>query len=178
MANFIDKENISDEDLMKHFCNTLDEQIFQILMKRYYSIAINIVRKRVFNTNNADDIVQEAFVRVVKNRDKFDRTQPFAGWFYRIISNLCIDYLRKELREKEKISIFTDVLSTKVNSSNVDLEKLLLSVKENDREILIDHYIRGFTFKELSEKLGKSAESIKKRAQRAIKKIREENNEL
>jgi DNA-directed RNA polymerase specialized sigma24 family protein len=52
------------------------------------------------------------------------------------------------------------------------VEHLLQAISAEDRTLLMEHFIQGFTFGELAEKTGRSKEALKKRAQRAIKKIR------
>lgn len=47
------------------------------------------------NRQEAEDVVQEAFLRVYKNLDRYDEKQKFSTWIYRIATNLCIDRLRK-----------------------------------------------------------------------------------
>jgi len=171
LKNF-DENKISDEELMKMFCKTLDENIFKVLMERYYAIALSIVRKRIWNYLNAEDIVQDAFIKVVQKRDKFDLNLKFSNWFYKIVNNISIDYLRKELRNNDKIKEIT-ILYNNSNDINQDyLIEHLSVVKDDDKKILTLHYIDGFSFKEISEKTGISTEAIKKRAQRAIKKIK------
>lgn len=47
------------------------------------------------NRQEAEDVVQETFLRVYKNLDRYDESQKFSTWIYRIATNLCIDRLRK-----------------------------------------------------------------------------------
>ncbi len=167
----MNKNYITDEELMSKFCKTLDEDVFKELMARYYSKALSIARKRIWNHSNAEDVVQEAFIKVVKNRDKFNTNLKFYNWFYKIIDNISIEHLRKELRNRDKIKEISIFLNKSDNISKYNLDEHLSKIKEEDKNILISHYVDGFTFKEISKKLDIPVETLKKRAQRAIKKI-------
>lgn len=68
---------------------------FEALVKRYQRRAFRVARNMVATDEDAQDLTQEAFLRVFKNIEKFNFQHEFQTWLYRIVTNLCIDHLRK-----------------------------------------------------------------------------------
>lgn len=68
---------------------------FEQLFQRSYSRAYNAAYRMMGNASDAEDLTQEAFVRVWASFDRYDRTRPFEGWLFRILSNLAIDRWRR-----------------------------------------------------------------------------------
>jgi len=165
----------TDEQLMIEFCTSTDEMAFHELMTRHHGKALGYIQKKVFNRQLAEDIVQDSFLKVVRSKYQFDQSMKFAAWFYSILRNTCIDAARQRQRHQsklEKVADNIDLFKCEKQVNSQDLQAILASVKEPDKTILVDHFIYGMTFAELAEKLGQSKEALKKRAQRAIKKIR------
>lgn len=73
---------------------------FRILMERYqrkvYAVALGFLR----NQEDALDVVQEAFIKVHRYIGKFEGNSGFYTWLYRIVANLCIDFLRRKKRQR------------------------------------------------------------------------------
>ena len=74
-------------------CDTAAE--FEQLFHRSYTRAYNAAYRLMGNASDAEDLTQEAFVRVWAAFDRYDRTRPFEGWLFRILSNLAIDRWRR-----------------------------------------------------------------------------------
>jgi RNA polymerase sigma-70 factor (ECF subfamily) len=72
-----------------------DEDAFADLVQRYEKRAKHVARKMVPTDEDAQDLTQEAFLRVFKNLERFDFQHEFSTWLFRIVTNLCIDHLRK-----------------------------------------------------------------------------------
>jgi len=68
---------------------------FEQLFQRSYHRAYNAAYRMMGNASDAEDLTQEAFVRVWASFDRYDRSRPFEGWLFRILSNLAIDRWRR-----------------------------------------------------------------------------------
>ncbi len=68
---------------------------YEMLFRRCYSRAYNAAYRLMGNASDAEDLTQEAFLRVWAAFDRYDRARPFEGWLFRIISNLAIDRWRR-----------------------------------------------------------------------------------
>lgn len=72
-----------------------DESAFASLVQRHQQRAFRIARNLVPNDEDAQDLAQEAFLRVFRHLDRFDPRFPFTTWLHRIVTNLAIDSLRR-----------------------------------------------------------------------------------
>jgi RNA polymerase sigma-70 factor (ECF subfamily) len=72
-----------------------DERGFAELYQRYERRAWRVARNLVPSDDDAQDLVQDAFMRVFKSLERFDFSHAFSTWLYRIVTNLAIDHLRK-----------------------------------------------------------------------------------
>lgn len=77
-----------------------DSAAFRELFDKYHRRAFAVAMGVVKNPDDALDAVQEAFVKVHKNIDKFQGTSSFYTWLYRIVMNVSIDHVRKKSRRK------------------------------------------------------------------------------
>ncbi|ANS75957.1 RNA polymerase subunit sigma-24 [Paenibacillus yonginensis] len=72
-----------------------NQDAFAELVELYKDKVFHLAYRMLNNRHESEDIVQETFLRVYKNWDKYDENQKFSTWMYRIATNLCIDRLRK-----------------------------------------------------------------------------------
>jgi len=181
----------SEEELIKKYLKG-DEKSLEVLIKRYlkpiYSFAFNFV----LNQQDAEDLTQEIFLKMWRNLKKFDRnkkiasyptensSREFKNWLFTIAKNTCFDFLRK----KKKVSVVNfdnleylvdpvslkDEISMKENLEKVkeEIEKLPFKMKE----VLNLHYDFGLSFREISEILRESIDTLKSRHRRAISKLK------
>lgn len=77
-----------------------DRDAFSTLMERYQRKIFGLCYGMVRNHDDAMDLVQETFVKVYKNLERFEGQSSFYTWAYRIASNVCIDFLRKQKRRR------------------------------------------------------------------------------
>jgi len=75
--------------------NISPKEEFEQLFQRSYHRAYNAAYRMMGNASDAEDLTQEAFVRVWASFDRYDRTRPVEGWLFRILSNLAIDRWRR-----------------------------------------------------------------------------------
>ncbi len=73
---------------------------FESLVKKYDKQVMQLAYNMVNNTNDAQDIYQEVFVRVFKNLHRFRFKSEFSTWLYRVVVNYCINFRRKRGRVK------------------------------------------------------------------------------
>jgi RNA polymerase sigma-70 factor (ECF subfamily) len=79
-------------------CLEGEVEAFREMVDRYKSRAMALALNMLGNREDAEDACQETFIRVYSNLDKFDLQSPFRNWFYTILSNRCLDLLRKRRR--------------------------------------------------------------------------------
>jgi len=164
----------TDEAVMLRFCRTLDDAAFSELAHRYYAAALRLARSRLGNAALAQDTVQEAWLRVVRHRNRFDPSRKFSSWFFALLSNLCTDAYRKEMRRAEKHREFADAMSEPGLAVDTGpLRDAMGRLPPGDREVLLLRFGQGYTLAEVAEIQDITLDAAKKRAQRALRKLKE-----
>ncbi|MEW6508999.1 MAG: RNA polymerase sigma factor SigZ [Bacteroidota bacterium] len=146
------------------------------IWKEFYSKLKNFVQLRVSAKDDAEDIVQEFFIRIHNKIDKLKDNQKLESWIYQITRNAIIDYYR---RKKEKVE-FHDDFKIDENSDSDAMKRLSpIIIKMIDnlpyiyKEAIILTEYKGLKQKELAESLGISLTGAKSRVQRGRKLLKE-----
>jgi len=155
----------------------MNENHLELLWDQYCCRLLAFIRRRVSDEAEAEDILQEVFLRVHRNLCCLPDWNKPEGWFYRITRNLIIDHYRQR---KDMIEI-SEELPAEAEFEEDDPEaRLALSLKEMVdllpepyRQALILTEYEGISQKELAKKLGISISGAKSRVQRAREKLRE-----
>ena len=72
-----------------------DQRAFAEIVELYQDKLYHMSYRMLYNRQEAEDVVQDTFLRVYKNLGRYDESMKFSTWIYRIATNLCIDRLRK-----------------------------------------------------------------------------------
>jgi RNA polymerase sigma-70 factor, ECF subfamily len=91
-------EQLRDDVVSRPQCRDLDA--FEQLVRKFQPYAYSLAMKFLLDEQEASDIVQESFIRVWKNIDRYDSNQKFTTWLYKIVTNLCVDRLRALQRHR------------------------------------------------------------------------------
>jgi len=147
-------------------------------MKRAYITALGFVGSH----DAALDLSQEAFIRAYKNFRKFDRKKKFFTWYYKILKNLCLNYIRNRKKRKENHfieieneNLYADNFSDRIESDEILtlIEKAIEELEFEEREVIILREFEGCSYKEISELLNIPIGSIMSRLFYARKKLAE-----
>ena len=161
-----------------------DKDAFEIRVNCHQKNVYNLAFRILKNEQDAFDMSQESFIKAYMNLDKFQGTSKFSVWLYRLVSNTCIDFLRKSRKENlrrmsfengdgtEQILDIPDVssqpdtiLETKELRRELDICISLLPVDQ--REILTLREISGLSYSEIGQILDLSEGTVKSRLYRA-----------
>lgn len=140
---------------------------FELLYKKYSAQAVRSATMMLGNEHLASDAVQETFVRVYINLDKFDRSKPFKPWFYKILVNEC----RRIAGKNKKIiyidKYFENMLVEDDNSSkNLEFEELYDTLGELDEKIrtpLILKYLNDMKIEDIANLMKLNINTVKSR---------------
>ncbi|HUT32631.1 MAG TPA: sigma-70 family RNA polymerase sigma factor [Planctomycetota bacterium] len=165
----------SDERLMARYQRRLDDGAFGQLVARYMAPALGVARQLLPDRALAEDAVQEAFLRLVRRRERYDPTRPFAPWFYAILRNVCTDVLRRQARAAQAVQEAGHERARREGGIAPSGEALALlgQLGADDQAVLVLRVVQGLAFGEVAAALGISEEAAKKRAQRALRRLRE-----
>ena len=138
------------------------------------------IRKMVLSHDDANDILQNTFIKAWINIDMFRGDAKLSTWLYKIAINECITFLNKQ-RSMNNISIDdTDVfLLGKLesddyfdgNEAQIKLQKAILTLPEKQRLVFNMRYYDEMPYEEMSDTLGTSVGSLKASYHHAVKKI-------
>jgi len=156
-----------------------NEEAFVILYERYKP-KLYLFLRNMLNYKEPEDIndyLQDVFIKVIKNANKYKKKYAFSTWIYRIARNYVYDIYRKN----GKIVYDTDKVDEKfsVDHSRDDKESILYYLNKlslEQREIILLR-VEGFSFKEIAKMLFIPEKTAITRNARGIKKLKEFLNE-
>ena len=179
-------EGKTDSDLVS--LTLKDQDYFLCLMEKYQERLLRyIFRLTAATKEDAEDILQDVFIKVYKNLNGYDRKLKFSSWIYRITHNEVISNWRKVKARPDVInSEKTDFILEKI-TANLDIEKdaddkilrenmfkVLYTLDPKYREVLILRYIEEKDYSEISDILRKPVGTVGTLLNRAKKKLKEE----
>ena len=173
-------KDVSDKVLLFEIAENNDEDAFRILFDRYSERIFNLLYRMVQHYEDANDLLQEVFIRVYNNRSKCYRMKNFKGWIYTVALNLGRDYIRLHKRRHEeefnemtgKAPVRNDPLE---NTQNEEIKKKILiaanRLNPKYRAVFMLRDIEGMTYDEISKILNIEKGTVKSRLNRARLKL-------
>jgi RNA polymerase sigma-70 factor (ECF subfamily) len=173
---------VEDSEILDKFTQESSRnEAFSLLLKKYQERIYWHIRRMVLDHDDADDLVQDVFIKVWKNLANFRSDSQLYTWIYRIASNECITFLnRKKLRNSISLEGTEGqyLLETLAESPYFDgdkaqmkLQKALLSLPEKQRLVFNMKYFDELKYDEISDILGTSVGALKASFHIAVKKI-------
>jgi RNA polymerase sigma-70 factor (ECF subfamily) len=149
------------------------------LVERFRPRVWRICYRLLGNEQDANDAAQEVFVRLFLTRNKFEGRSRYATWVHAIAVRTCLAMRRSRGRRQKREHLPSEEHwdeqqpARKEPSAglSLDLEKMLETLDEEDRAILILKYAEGYEYEELSEMFGLSTSACKMRVSRAREKL-------
>jgi RNA polymerase sigma-70 factor, ECF subfamily len=155
---------------------------FNQLVRTYQQRIYWHIRKMVVDHDDADDLVQEVFIKAWKNLDHFREESRLFTWLYRIATNECLNFLKKKRnRFFLPIADLEAILSTTMDKSahisgdelQMKLQKALLKLPDKQRLVFNMRYFDDMKYEEIAEITSTSVGSLKASYHLAVKKIEE-----
>ncbi|NNL22699.1 MAG: sigma-70 family RNA polymerase sigma factor [Ignavibacteriaceae bacterium] len=137
-----------------------NKEYFEMLVKQNMKQAYFTALGFVGSHDAALDLSQEAFIRAYKNFSKFDKKRKFFTWYYKILKNLCLNFIRDKTHKRENHflefdneTLRSDNLSEKIENSELIsiMEQAIEGLDGDEREIIILREFEGHSYKEISE---------------------------
>jgi RNA polymerase sigma-70 factor (ECF subfamily) len=161
---------------------TGDQRAFGCLVERYAGAVYNQAYRMLNNAQDAEDAVQEIFLRAYTRLESFDTSRRFITWLLAIGSNYCIDRLRRRRfawLTLDDVAFWLPSSRTGPESSALEQERrdlvqqALQQLPENYRMITILRYWYDLSYDEIAETTGLSDSAVKTRLHRARKMLAE-----
>lgn len=177
-----------------------DARAFATLVQRHRGPVYNFILRFVGHRQRAEDVLQETWLKVVRNSSEWQPKAKFTTWVYTIARNLCVDSARKESFRK------ADSLDAPASNDESDgrsmgdlvadeqgltpdraahnvrirpmIEKALESLPTEQREVFLLREYQGIGFKEIAEVTGVNENTVKSRMRYALEGLRKRLQEL
>jgi RNA polymerase sigma-70 factor (ECF subfamily) len=151
------------------------ETLYRVHHRRVYAIALRFAR----DADRAEEIVQDAFVRVWRSLPSFNGNSRLSTWVHSVAVNAALDGVRARSRREARIEpgIDPDRYAAQVGrampDADLDLERAIASLPDGAREIVILHYIEGYPCAEIAARLGIVEGTVKSQLHRARTLLKE-----
>jgi len=179
---------LSDEDVVQEFVVSNNVAYFDILYKRYSGKVFGKCLSILKSESEAEDAMQEIFMKILLNLSKFSGRSKFSTWLYSITYNFCIDSIRRKKKDK---SVLVEDMSSEHDTAEDDVEDrfimetnvkrlkvILEELPVGDKAILLMKYQDDFSIREISGMLDKSESAVKMKIKRAKQKFKKLHSEL
>ncbi len=163
---------IAESDLING-CIRGDRQMQEELYNRFAGKMYAVCLRYANNANDAQDLLQEGFIKVFRNLHRFRAEGSFEGWIRRVFINSSIEHFRKKsiqlskVSEREEETIGDDDISALDNLAEKDIINLIQELSPGYRTIFNLYVIEGYSHKEIAEQLGISEGTSKSQLARA-----------
>jgi len=155
---------------------------FSYFIEKYKDMAFSIAFRILNNREDAEEIVQDSFLRAFKSLEKFRHDSKFSTWFYRIVVNNSLSKLTREKKDTLNIdiemvsdSIIENVESVYKGLTKTDQQKFInYALNElciEDRLLLTLYYLNENSIEEIVEIMNISQQTLKMKIHRARKKM-------
>ena len=172
---------VDDAEILRKFQDEKTRnEAFNLLLKKYQQKLYWHIRRMVIDHDDADDLIQDTFIKVWKNLPGFRNDAQLYTWMYRIATNECITFLNKK-KQKNNIpldDVAYELADTLADSSyfngdqaQLKLQQAILTLPEKQRLVFNMKYYDDMKYEEMSDVLGTSVGALKASFHLAVKKI-------
>ena len=164
--------NISESDLIKGSIagdRRMQEELYRRFAPKMYAVCLRYAN----NANDAQDLLQEGFIKVYKNLHRFRAEGSFEGWVRRVFVNTSIEHFRKKsaqlssVSEREENTIEDADITALDSLAEKDIINLVQELSPGYRTVFNLYVIEGYSHKEIGEMLGISEGTSKSQLARA-----------
>ena len=179
-------QHLDDAFLVSDYING-NERALEALVLRHKMKIYNFIYSKVFDRDTAEDIFQETFIKVIKTlkRGVYNEEGKFLPWVMRIAHNLVIDFFRKNNRiptfdNNDDYDIFQLISDGNPTAERSmideqvveDLQKLIVELPQDQKDVLTMRLYKDMSFKEIAESTGVSINTALGRMRYAIINLR------
>ncbi len=181
-------DQLSDEQLMATFSQADDvnnQRVFEILYQRHKGPFFRFIKKSINNDQDAHELYQELWFKIINNKGKFNSEQKFTTWAYTIARRLLIDQFRKTGRMAELTGIKTTADDELVNTSitapenefaakqmSKQLHQTLDKLPPEQRQAFLLKHDADLSIKEIATITQQPHEKVKSQYRYAVNKIK------
>ncbi|MGE5449678.1 MAG: RNA polymerase sigma factor [Bacteroidales bacterium] len=162
---------------------------FSVLVERYQDMVYSLALKLLKNTEDAEELAQDTFIKAFQKLDMYEGKSKFSTWLYSITYNACISELRKRriqfssleeqrFSDQDEMRIHSYFSETKKEDQEKYLNLALSKLPEDDQVLVTLYYYENQSMDDISVITGLTVSNIKVKIHRARKKMYELLHEL
>jgi len=175
-----------ERDLVRR-CLARDERAYRELVRAYQSPVVNLAWRITGSADDAAEVAQETFIRVLRSLATYDPDRPLRSWIFKIASNLSLDVIRRRKRRPVSFEDLSNEDGPTIEPADTGpgpdegmrlewaadrFEGLVLEMPEHYRAILHLRYREELPYEEIAETLGIPLGTVKVRLHRAHEILR------
>lgn len=171
-------EDLSDEELVARCKSELPHDIrsYEELVRRYESLIFGFCHRSIGSIDDAEEICQDAFLRIFHKIHQFEGRSSFKTWLFRIVVNLCSSRKAALAKRRTRSEIVTEELTNRAHSDSMahsledlsdNLQEAMNRLDEKNREIILMKYVSGLQLDEIAAILSLKISATKMRLYRA-----------
>jgi RNA polymerase sigma-70 factor, ECF subfamily len=164
--------NETDDSALVRQCLTGDAAAFETLVKRYQQCLFNVAYRMLGSYDDALDSTQNAFIKAYEHLERFDTSQRFFSWLYRILKNDCLNALR-DRRPSEPLPSEPLPLDLSGDAAPRDslearerqraIQAALMKLSTDYREVVVLRHFTELSYEEIGATLGIPVRTVKSR---------------
>ena len=168
-------KQLSDEELMEIVSNgNLDAMTY--IFDRYQIRLYNFFFQKIRDAAVCEDLTQNVFLKVIKYKHSY-KGGKFVSWIFKIARNLFYDYYQEQKKSQpfEEIETVTGEIDEETLERQEEVSHLMRivnSLNEKDRELIIMNRIDGIKYEQIAEIIDSNAVAVKTKIHRIVKKLR------
>lgn len=170
------------EDSIREACAENPEKGFRMLVEKFQQQMYWHIRRMVVGHEDAEDVLQETFIRIFRYLDDFRSESSLSTWIYRITTNECIRFLNRKKEQAISTEEVQEELMNKLmaseyvdyeNAMTVKFQQAVLKLPEKQRLVFNLRYYDELSYEEISQITDSKVETLKANYHFAKEKIKE-----
>ena len=170
------------KDILATRIKNSDEQAFELLFRKYYSELKGFANKFLHNHDEAEEIVEEVFIKIWENRKSIDPNSSLVSYMFKIAQNLSLNALRKKKIESKSIEILkTEYIENACFYTYEDyhicelednIVRAIEKIPSKSKEVFILSRISGLKYNQIADNLNISVKTVEAHISKALKILR------
>ncbi|QSS98508.1 RNA polymerase sigma factor SigX [Pontibacillus sp. ALD_SL1] len=168
------------------------DSVFQDLYEKYHKDVFQFIFYMVKNREQAEDLVQEVYIKVMNSHDRFKGESSEKTWIFSIARHVTIDFFRKQKRKRNRIMEFFDwgeqghliqddqPIPEEIALQNEEIQKMYHCLERcttDQKTVIILRYIQSMSIQETADILGMTVSKVKTTQHRGMKALQAYMNE-
>jgi RNA polymerase sigma-70 factor (ECF subfamily) len=155
-----------------------DLDAFAVLVRRYRDLCFRFALRVLGNRDDAEDALQEAFVRAFRGLESCRDRERFPAWLYRIVVNECRTRATRGARRDRRLvhgvtPDLADPATLRDSGVGEEIEYALAQLVPEQREAFVLKYVEELSYEEMAEITGAGVSALKMRVKRSCERLRE-----